>query len=117
MVEHVDSTHLPELVDELLSSAREASSRRASHTLHGKSSRHLRQTVIALVAGAALSDHDSPTEATLQVLRGRVVLTSADGDPAGRWEGATGDLVTIPSTRHGLTAQEDSAILLTVATR
>mgnify|MGYP002652934738 CR=1 FL=1 len=73
--------------------------------------------VIALVAGAALSDHDSPTEATLQVLRGHVVLTSADGDPAGRWEGATGDLVTIPSTRHGLTAQEDSAILLTVATR
>ncbi len=73
--------------------------------------------MIALVAGAALSDHDSPTEATVQVLRGRVVLTEADGDQGGRWEGAQGDLVTIPSKRHGLTAEEDSAILLTVATR
>lgn len=73
--------------------------------------------MIALTAGAALSDHESPTEATLHVLRGRVVLTTADGDPDGSWKGAEGDLVTIPSTRHGLTAEEDSAILLTVATR
>lgn len=108
----MNSTRLPELVDELLTTAHGARSRRAAHTLYGDSSRHLRQTVIALVAGASLSDHDSPTEATLYVLRGRVSLTKGDGN----WDGREGDLVTIPPERHGLTAHEDSAVLLTVAT-
>ncbi|ATD71930.1 MULTISPECIES: cupin domain-containing protein [Gordonia] len=106
------STRLPELVDELLTTAHGARSRRAAHTLYGDSSRHLRQTVIALVAGATLSDHESPTEATLHVLRGHVSLKTGEHN----WDGRQGDLVTIPPERHGLTAREDSAVLLTVAT-
>jgi quercetin dioxygenase-like cupin family protein len=57
-----------------------------------------------------LDEHESPGEATLQVLAGRVRLNVGEQ----RWEGAAGDLVSIPPRRHSLDAVEDSAILLTV---
>ncbi|AZG48389.1 cupin domain-containing protein [Gordonia insulae] len=110
----MDSTRLPELVDQLMTSAHSARSGRAAHTLYGNSSHRLRQTVIALVAGQGLTDHDSPGEASLHVLRGHVTITTDDGE---QWEGVDGDLVVIPAQRHGLTAQQDSAVLLTVITR
>ncbi|MEE4021592.1 LuxR family transcriptional regulator [Gordonia sp. PKS22-38] len=108
----MDATHLPELVDQLLTSAHSARSGRAAQTLYGSADHRLRQTVIALVAGNRLTDHESPGEASLQVLRGHVTLTTANGD----WEGVDGDLVVIPPERHGLAAQQDSAVLLTVVT-
>jgi quercetin dioxygenase-like cupin family protein len=66
--------------------------------------------VVALASGRELGEHDSPGEATLQVLRGRVRLTA--GDDA--WEGGTGDYVTIPPRRHALLSLEDSVVMLTV---
>ncbi|WP_420042072.1 cupin domain-containing protein [Gordonia sp. MP11Mi] len=109
----MSSVSLPAVVDELLSEAREASSGRSSRTVRGHAEHSLRHTVIALAAGYELSDHDSPGEATIQVLRGTVRLTTADGE----WRGTTGDLVDIPNVRHGLTADGDAAVLLTVALR
>ena len=73
----------------------------------------LRQTVIALAAGSGLAEHNSPGEATLQVLRGRVRLTAA-GEST---EAEAGDLLVIPPDRHSLDATDDSAVLLTVALR
>lgn len=73
----------------------------------------LRQTVIALAAGRSLGEHDSPGEATLQVLAGTVRLTV--GDEA--WTGSTGDYLGIPPRRHDLEAVEDSAILLSIVPR
>ena len=67
--------------------------------------------LVALTGGSSLDEHESPGEATVQVLRGRVRLTA--GEVA--WEGRAGDLLKIPDARHGLQALEDSAILLTVA--
>ncbi|GAA2371024.1 cupin [Gordonia cholesterolivorans] len=107
----MSAVSLPEVVEELLAEAREAHSGRAGRTVRGHSDHRLRHTVIALRAGAELSDHESPGEATLQVLHGRVRLTCEDGD----WEGSAGALTDIPPTRHGLIADDDSAILLTVA--
>lgn len=54
--------------------------------------------------------HESPGEATLPVLVGRVSLTAGHE----RWEGGPGDYLVIPSVRHRLDAMADSAILLTV---
>ncbi len=71
----------------------------------------LRQTVIAMVHGSELSEHENPGEATVLVLRGRVRLSA--GELA--WEGSRGDLIIVPDARHRLTALEDSAVLLTVA--
>jgi quercetin dioxygenase-like cupin family protein len=106
----MDASSLTTLTDELLAQARAATSGRAAHTVHGGHDSTLRLTVIALAAGHGLGDHESPGEATLQVLRGRVRLTAADGEVVG----GPGDLMVVPEMRHALDALEDSAVLLTV---
>ena len=106
----MESISLIDMAHEKLTEARTAHSGRAAHTIHGGHDHELRQTVMALAAGQELAEHDSPGEATLQVLHGHVRLyTKSDA-----WEGTTGDHVTIPPERHALTAIEDSVILLTV---
>ena len=83
---------------------------RAAHTVVGGHEKALRQTVIALAKDAALAEHASPGEASLYVLRGRVTLTAGTDS----WEGRDGDLLLIPDVPHSLTAQANSAVLLTV---
>lgn len=86
---------------------------RSSETVYGGHEHVLRQTVIALSAGATLAEHANPGEATVYVLRGRVRLRA--GSDA--WEGRNGDLLIIPEAPHALEAIADSAVLLTVAKR
>lgn len=106
----MDSVSLSELADQQLEAARSSNSGRSAHTVHGGHDHQLRQTLIALAAGRELSEHHSPGETTLQVLRGHVTLSTADDT----WEGRVGDLLVVPRERHGLNAVEDSVILLTV---
>jgi quercetin dioxygenase-like cupin family protein len=73
----------------------------------------MRQTALALLAGASLDEHENPGEATLQVLSGRVELRAA-GDTR---EARTGDLIEVPQARHSVHALEDSIILLTAVPR
>jgi quercetin dioxygenase-like cupin family protein len=94
---------------EQLEAARRADSRRAACTVVGGHEHVMRQTVVALVAGAAMDEHENPGEATLYVISGRVQLASGDDT----WEARSGDLIEIPPARHGLRAVEDSAVLLT----
>ena len=96
---------------ELLERARREASGRSSDTLVGGHEQVLRQTVVALLAGQTLGEHEGPGEATLQVLRGRVRLSA----PTATWEGWEGDLLIVPTERHSVTAIEDAAFLLTVA--
>lgn len=93
--------------------AHEATSGRSSHTVYGGHEHVLRQTIIAMVAGQVLAEHENPGEATLHVLRGRVRLSAGTDS----WDGSPDDLMIIPDARHTLTALEDSAVLLTVAKR
>ncbi|MFF4695683.1 cupin domain-containing protein [Streptomyces chattanoogensis] len=69
----------------------------------------LRETVIALIAGASLDEHNAPPAASLQVLKGRVRLTG----PHGSQDLREGQVVAVPHDRHGLLALEDAAVLLT----
>ncbi|MET7425947.1 cupin domain-containing protein [Dactylosporangium sp. NPDC005555] len=107
----MDTSSLPALVEQHLAVARSASSGRSAQTLYGGHDRTLHQTLIALAAGRQLDEHESPGEATLHVLHGRVRLASADDNA----EGSAGDLLVIPDARHTLEALQDSAVLLTVA--
>lgn len=109
----MEGRSLTKLAEEHLAKAREASSGRAAVTVHGGKEHDLRQTVIALAGGQRLGEHESPGEATLQVLVGEVRLHAGEDT----WTGSAGDYVVIPPRRHDLEAVSDAAVLLTVATR
>ena len=109
----MNSQSLSRLCEDLLAKAAAGDPGRAAATIFGGQDHDLRQTVIALRAGAQLHEHEAPNEATLQVLSGEVRLTA--GDDA--WDGSAGDHLVIPPARHALEAVTDAAILRTVATR
>ncbi|GIF45385.1 cupin domain-containing protein [Actinoplanes xinjiangensis] len=107
----MESTSLAGLAEQHLAIARQASSGRSAHTVHGGHANTLRQTLIALAGGQRLDEHENPGEATLQVLHGHVRLLAGTEEQSG----TTGDLLTIPDRRHSLEAVHDSVVLLTVA--
>lgn len=109
----MQTTSLTALAQQQLGVARAAGSGRSAVTVYGGREHDLRQTLIALKAGAVLGEHEAPGEATLQVMEGQVVLR-ADID---EWEAGAGDHLVIPPQRHDLEALADSVVLLTVATR
>jgi quercetin dioxygenase-like cupin family protein len=96
---------------ELLERAVVAGGGHTADTVVGGHERVLRQTVIAMIDGAVLAEHENPGEATVYVLRGRVRLSAGELS----WEGRPGDLLVVPDARHSLAALEASAVLLTVA--
>jgi quercetin dioxygenase-like cupin family protein len=102
---------LEALGHELLDRAAGAGGGHTADTVVGGHEHVLRQTVIALVKGAMLAEHDSPGEASVHVLSGRVRLACGELS----WDGRSGDLLVVPDARHRLEALEDSVVLLTVA--
>lgn len=106
----MESISLTGLAAEKLVEAQKSHSGRAAQTIHGGNLHELRQTVLALLGGHDLSEHESPGEATLQVLQGHVRLTAGDG----AWDVKAGDYIPIPPQRHALHAVEDSVVMLTV---
>jgi quercetin dioxygenase-like cupin family protein len=106
----MEKSSLTALARQHLKLAVEATNGRSAKTVYGGNEHVLRQTLIALAAGHGLDEHDSPGEATIHVLQGRVRLSAG----ASSWEGSPGDLLVVPNARHALAAVEDSAFLLTV---
>lgn len=66
--------------------------------------------VFALRAGCSLPEHAAPPAASLQVLRGEVVLVAG----AQSWELRAGELLPIPLVRHSVDATTDAICLLTI---
>ncbi|MCY7365510.1 MAG: cupin domain-containing protein [Frankiaceae bacterium] len=93
--------------------AKTSSNGRSASTVYGGHEHVLRQTMIALIGGEKLSEHENPGEATVHVLHGRVRLGAGED----RWDGSPGDLIVVPDARHDLEALEDFVVLLTVAKR
>ena len=88
----MDALSMTTLAGEQLIAAHASSAGRSARTIHGGHEKALRQTVLALLAGRALGEHESPGEATLQVLAGRVRLSAGDCSR----EAATGEYLVIP---------------------
>lgn len=88
-----------------------APAKRAAETVYGGRECVLRQTVVALGGGSELAEHDSPGEATVLVLTGRIRLVA--GEDA--WEARQGDFLIVPAARHKVEAVTDATFLLTVA--
>ena len=97
------------LAAELVAKAAGQRSGRAGHTLPHPDG-GLRQTLVALRAGAELGEHESPGAASLLVLRGRVRLVAGEETV----ELSADQIGAVPSRRHSLHADEDSVVLLSV---
>jgi quercetin dioxygenase-like cupin family protein len=101
------------IAHEQLQTARRAGSARSAVTVFGGHEHALRQTVIALAAGATLQEHENPGEATILVLSGRVELAAGSQS----WPGRKDDLLIVPDALHTLRALEDSVVLLSAVPR
>ena len=111
MTPHPTVTQLDDMATQVLDEARRQPSRRAARTVVTGTS--LRVTLIGLTEGAELAEHGAPAAATLQAVSGRVEVHTHDQ----KWLVETGQLLTIPHQRHGVTAVTDAVVLLTVALR
>lgn len=107
----METVALGVLGDKLLAEARSASSGRYAVTIHGGHVHSLRQTLIGVVAGHALDEHENTGEVTLQLVRGRARVVAAS-DVA---ELAAGDYAVIPLEWDKFEALEDTVVLLTAA--
>lgn len=103
------TTSLRSAVAEL--AAERAPAGRGARNVHGGRESAFRQTLMVFAAGSGLAEHPAPGEATLLVLRGRVVVHAGEAST----ELDVGDLLDIPPRRHSVLAVTDAAILLTVA--
>lgn len=102
---------LDALANEQLRAASRVQAGRAARTVFGGHEQVMRQTVIALMSGRSLAEHENPGEATVLVLRGRVRLVAGEDS----WDCRRGDLVVVPPRPHRLDAIQDAAVLLSVA--
>ena len=71
----------------------------------------LRQTVIAMRAGAVLSDHASPPAASVYVISGRIRIKGQQPSELG-----AGVIHALDHFRHGVEALADTVFLLTTVT-
>src|SRR5512141_1330296 len=79
----VQKLSLDSLARQELKRAANTESGRSAETIVGGHEKVLRLTVIAMMKGVVHNEHESPGEATVQVLHGRVRLTA----DASSWEG------------------------------
>jgi quercetin dioxygenase-like cupin family protein len=87
---------LEALARQQLESAASSGGGHTADTVYDGREKVLRQTVIGMIAGASLAEHENPGEATLQVLTGRVRLWSGDSS----WDARTGDMIFVPDARR-----------------
>jgi quercetin dioxygenase-like cupin family protein len=107
----MDKSSVQATARELARKASQSKSGRAADTVFGGHEKRMRQTVIALREGAELAEHQSPGEATLLVISGRLRLVVGETS----WSGREWDHLIIPDAPHSVQAETDTAFLLTVA--
>ena len=106
-----EQLQLVDLKDErevLRDAATNAVARRAGSTVYR--GRGIRQTLVVILSGEHMAEHESPQEGFIHVLEGKVRLNGDDRS----WEISAGQLFPVPPEKHSVTALEDSVLTLTV---
>ena len=109
----MDKISLQAVTRELGRKASDSEAGRAARTIFGGHEKHLRQTVVSLSEGSQLGEHDSPGEATLLVISGRLLLVAGEDS----WPGREWDYLIMPDAPHSVHAQTDTTFMLTVSMR
>ena len=107
----MEPDNIDRAVEALGEAARTASNGRSARMLYGGPTSTLTQTVIAMREGARLGEHESPGEATMLVLSGRLRVSTATQSR----DGSAGELLELPLETHSVEALSDAAFLLTAA--
>ena len=92
----------------LRDAANNAVARRAGSTVYRGDG--VRQTLVVILAGEEMAEHESPQEGFVHVLEGKIRL---NGDNRS-WEISTGQLFPVPPEKHSVTTLEDTVLTLTV---
>lgn len=107
----MDVVSIDALADAQLAAAQAADSGRSATTVHGRTGARLRQTLIAIDADRVLGEHQSPGDASVFCLRGKIRIRTSNG----QIDLGAGELVAVPALRHDVIALEPSVAILTVA--
>ena len=107
----MDKLSLEAKARELAKKAAESSSGRAADTIFGGHEKRMQQTVVALREGVEMAEHESPGEATLLVISGRLRLVAGEVT----WPGRAWDYLVVPNAPHSVEAETDTTFVLTVA--
>lgn len=107
----MDKLSLEAKARELAKKAAASSSGRAADTIFGGHEKRMRQTVVALREGVEMAEHESPGEATLLVISGRLRLVAGEVS----WPGREWDYLVVPNVPHSVQAETDATFVLTVA--
>jgi quercetin dioxygenase-like cupin family protein len=105
------TVNLDDLGEELLRTAAGGPAGRAARRLEQAGEGGFSQSLLALLGGQGLGEHESPASASLQVLRGRIRFRAAGDETVLR----AGDHLALPPLRHAVDAIDDTVLLLTVA--
>lgn len=108
---HVLVPDLRGTIADLLASPELAREGRTARTLVKEGP--LRAVLLALRAGGRLAEHQAPGAVSLHGLRGRVTVTVTGADERVPLDEG-GLLVLPPGLKHGVAADEDSAVLITI---
>lgn len=93
---------------QLYETARTAVARRAGSTVYRGDG--VRQTLVVILAGEEMAEHESPQEGFVHVMEGKIRL---DGYQRS-WEIEAGQLLPVPPEKHSVMALEDSILTITV---
>ena len=92
----------------LQDAARNAVARRAGSTIYRGDG--VRQTLVVILKGEEMAEHESPQEGFVHVMEGKVRLKGQGRS----WEIHSGHLLPLPPEKHSVLALEDSVLTLTV---
>ena len=105
----MEKHELTQIAADQLNVAKTSSDGLSLQLLVGDEKGAIQQTVVALTEGHGVGARESTEHTTMQVLSGAVRVRTSEGQE----QAVEGELMEMPTDPHVISAQKDSAVLLT----